>query len=137
MSLRPNRSSRRSDGIYSVTIRFERPSIRELDGVQGVSSVSLYRFGKDDEQAWREAARRHGGSGRREWAPHYFVIAQTISGYPPHPVMLRLEHGAGAGASSALHATALPEGSAHAYGDLLDVAVRALGMKQLEWFATL
>lgn len=111
-----------ADGHREAVYHFRYPPVRTLDGVPGVSSIHIHRYGAEDTDAWRAAARAHGrGDVEPPPPPHYFVIAHTINGHP-HPVMLRLEPTVGGG----FVATPLPKGTAHAYGQLLSESVQAL-----------
>lgn len=111
-----------ADGHREAVYHFRYPPVRTLDGVHGVSSIHIHRYGAEDMDAWRAAAEWYGG-GKVETTPppHYFVIARTINGRP-HPVMLRLEPMVGGG----FMATPLPKGTTHAYGQLLSESLQAL-----------
>lgn len=115
------------DGHREAVYHFRYPPVRTLDGVHGVSSIHIHRYGAEDMDAWRAAARVYGG-GKVETTPppHYFVIAHTINGRP-HPVMLRLEPMVGGGFME----TPLPEGTRHPFGQLLSEAVQALRSRPL------
>ena len=119
-------SARVRDDHRRAEYHFRYPPVRTLDGVAGVSSIHIHRYGAEDMAAWRAAARRHGGTGTPDPPPHYFVIAHTINGYP-HPVMLQLEPTRGGG----FMATPLPRGTRHPFGQLLTESVQALRSEAL------